>query len=136
MRAAMVDKRERKMRAISPLLYQPAFFGEQDADFLLVSWGSTKGPALEALKTLRSLNISVKYMHIRYASPFATDAIRAALKAAKRHLIIEGNSQGQMRNLIREKTGHFIENFYGRYDARPLEPAEIVAQVKACIGSL
>lgn len=135
MRAAMVDKRERKMRAINPMLYQPVFFGEQDADFLLISWGSTKGPALEALKTLKSLNIGVKYMHIRYASPFATDAIRAALKAAKRHLIIEGNSQGQMRNLIREKTGHFIENFYARYDARPFEPAEIVAQVKACMGS-
>ena len=135
MRVAMIDKRERKLRVISPLLYQPAFFGEQDADFLLVSWGSTKGVVLEALKTLKSLGIPVKYMHIRYASPFAADAIRAALKSAKRHLIIEGNSSGQMRNLIREKTGHFIENFYGRYDARPFEPAEIVKQVKACMGS-
>lgn len=135
MRVSMIDKRERKMRAISPLLYQPLFFGEQDADFLLISWGSTKGPVLEALKMLKSLNIAAKYMHIRYASPFATDTIRVALKSAKRHLIIEGNSSGQMRNLIREKTGHFIENFYARYDARPFTPAEIVAQVKACMGS-
>ena len=135
MRVAMVDKRERKLRAINPMLYQPVFFGEQDAEFLLISWGSTKGVALEALKTLKSLGIGVKYMHIRYASPFAADAVRAAIESTKRHLIVEGNSSGQMRALIREKTGLFIENFYGRYDARPLEAAEIVAQVKACIGS-
>ena len=135
MRKAMIDKRERKMRAISPILYQPVFFGEQDSDFLLISWGSTKGVVLEALKTLKQLGISVRYMHIRYASPFAADSVRAAIESTKRHLIVEGNSSGQMRALIREKTGLLVENFYGRYDARPLEPAEIVEQVKAFAGS-
>ncbi len=134
-RTSMIDKRERKMRAINPLLYQPLFFGEQDSEFLIISWGSTKGPVLEALKILKELGISVKFMHIRYASPFATDAIRHAIESTKRHLIIEGNSTGQMRALIREKTGLFIENFYARYDARPFTPDEIVTQVKTCVGS-
>ena len=130
MRMAMIDKRERKMKVISPLLYQPLFFGAQDSPYLLISWGSTKGVALEALKRLKTLGIGVKFMHIRYASPFATETIAAAIKQAERTMILEGNSTGQMRNRIREKTGLLVDELYRRYDARPFEVEEIVEAVK------
>ncbi|VVB56638.1 2-oxoglutarate synthase subunit KorA [uncultured archaeon] len=130
MRIAQIDKRERKMRAISPLLYQPAFFGDQSSDLLVVSWGSSKGPVMEALKLLAAKGKSVRYMHIRYACPFAADTISAALKRAKKSLIIEGNSEGQMRNFIREKTGLLIPELYRRYDGRPFEAEEVAAVIE------
>jgi 2-oxoglutarate ferredoxin oxidoreductase subunit alpha len=130
MRIAQIDKRERKMKVISPLLYQPLFFGAQDSPYLLISWGSTKGVVLEALKRLKALGLHVKFMHIRYASPFASDTISAAIEQAERTLIVEGNSTGQMRALIREKTGLQVDEIYRRYDARPFEVEEIVQAVK------
>ncbi len=130
MRVSQIDKRARKMKAISPLLYQPAFFGAQDSDSLLISWGSTKGVVMEALKQLEKEGKGVRFMHIRYASPFAADTISSAIKRAKKCLIIEGNSEGQMRDLIREKTGLLIPQFYGRYDGRPFEAEEVAAVVR------
>jgi 2-oxoglutarate ferredoxin oxidoreductase subunit alpha len=129
-RIIQIDKRARKLSAINPNLYQPAFYGNSKSTILAVSWGSTKGPVLEALKKLKRENIEVRFMHIKYASPFATDTIRQALQSASKAIIFEGNSEGQMRNLIREKTGIMIENLYCRYDGRPFVPDEIVAKIK------
>ncbi|MCL6089163.1 MAG: 2-oxoacid:acceptor oxidoreductase subunit alpha [Candidatus Marsarchaeota archaeon] len=130
MRISQIDKRARKMKAISPLLCQPAFFGAQDSDSLLVSWGSTKGVVMEALKQLEKEGKSVRFMHIRYAAPFAADTISSAIKRAKKCLIIEGNSEGQMRDLIREKTGLLVPQLYCRYDGRPFEAEEVAAVIR------
>jgi 2-oxoglutarate ferredoxin oxidoreductase subunit alpha len=130
MRVAQIDKRARKMKAISPLLYQPLFLGSQDSEYLVISWGSTKGVVLEALSQLKRKGKSVRYMHIRYASPFAEDSIADAIKKAKKCLIIEGNSQAQMRSLIREKTGLLVPDVYLRYDGRPFEAEEIAKAIE------
>ncbi len=130
MRVLQIDKRERKMSALEPSLYQPSFYGDPKSTFLLVTWGSTKAVALEALKLLAEQNVSVRMMQIRYASPFATESIKRALLSASQVLICEGNSEGQMRALILQKTGVSIPNAYLRYDGRPFEPADIAAKVK------
>lgn len=130
MRVQQLDKRARKMAQINPALYQPVFFGDPKSTFLLVVWGSTKGPALEALKLLAADNIHIRLMHIRYALPFATEAVKHALQAASTALICEANSEGQMRYYIREKTGILIPEAYLRYDARPFEPGDIAQKVR------
>lgn len=129
-RVAQINKRASKMDAINPNLYQPVFYGDAKSTFLLVSWGSTKGVVLEAMKLLGKENISIRFMHIKYACPFASEAIKQALQAAPKVLICEGNSTGQMRNFIREKTGVLIENVYLRYDGRPFEAQGIVDKIK------
>lgn len=130
MRVSMIDKRARKMASIDPALYQPSFYGDSKSTFLLVGWGSTKGIALEAMHLLARENVPVRFMHIKYAEPFATNAIKEALQSASNSLICEGNSEGQMRNLIREKTGILIPNTYFRYDGRPFEPQDIAEKVR------
>ncbi len=130
MRIAQIDKRARKMNAIAPALYQPSFYGDPASTFLLVSWGSTKGVALEAMHLLARDNISIRFMHIKYAVPFAAEAIKEALQSASTVLICEGNSEGQMRSFIREKTGILIPNTYLRYDGRPFEPQDIASKVR------
>jgi len=129
-RVMQIDKRARKLNAINPQLYQPVFFGSPTAPILIVGWGSSKGIILEALKHLNRENIPVRYMHIKYAIPFATDTIKEALLAANKSIIFEMNSTAQMRNYIREKTSILIEDVYLRYDARPFTVDEIVEQVK------
>jgi 2-oxoglutarate/2-oxoacid ferredoxin oxidoreductase subunit alpha len=129
-KTAQVDKRARKLSAIKPELYLPSFYGDPKSTFLLVSWGSTKGVALEALHLLARENIPMRFMHIKYASPFPTEAVKEALLSASTSLICEGNSEGQMRNLIREKTGILVQDTYFKYDGRPFEAEGIAAKVR------
>jgi 2-oxoglutarate ferredoxin oxidoreductase subunit alpha len=135
MRIAQIDKRAKKLKSIPDYIVAPSFHGasEQGAQMLLVCWGSTKLPALEALKLLDAAGIKARMMHIRYASPFPARAVLKGLTAAKNTLILEGNSEAQMRSLILEKTGYYIEKAYLRYDGRPFSPEEIAEKVKSLV---
>jgi len=73
-------------------------------------------------------------MHIRYASPFASSTVLKALSKAKNTVIFEGNSGAQMRSLIFQKTGYYIEKTYLRYDARPFTPEEIAEHAAKLAG--
>lgn len=131
MRVSMIDKRARKLLAIPQPLIAPTFHGaaEEEAEMLLVCWGSTKMPAMEAVKLLSASGAKARMMHIRYASPFPARSVLTALTRAKDTLILEGNSEAQMRSLVFTKTGYYIEKTYLRYDGRPFKPEEIAAQV-------
>lgn len=129
-RVKQITKRAKKLDSVPKELIAPSFFGHKDADVLLVCWGSTKMPMLEALKLFEKENIQVSIMHIRYASPFPKEDVLNALKKAKKVIIFEGNSEAQMRALIMEKTGFYIEDVYLRFDGRPFSPNEIFEYVK------
>ncbi len=130
MRIEMIDKRAKKLDAIPQALLKPRLYGSKDAEFLLVSWGSTKNPCLEALKMLEAEGFKVKFMHITFASPFDSLSILNELQRSKKQLICEGNSNAQMRALIREKTGFLIKNTLLKYDGRPFIPLQIAEEVK------
>ncbi|MCX8194833.1 MAG: 2-oxoacid:acceptor oxidoreductase subunit alpha [Candidatus Micrarchaeota archaeon] len=134
-RVAMINKRARKLAAIPQPIIAPSFAGasEEEAQILLVCWGSTKMPMLEALKLLGRSGIKARMMHIRYASPFPARAVLSALMKAKNTLIFEGNSEAQMRSLILQKTGYYIEKTCLRYDGRPFTPEEICEAAKKAI---
>ncbi|MFA6489275.1 MAG: 2-oxoacid:acceptor oxidoreductase subunit alpha [Candidatus Micrarchaeia archaeon] len=133
MRISMIDKRAKKLAAIQLEMIAPSFHGasEEQAQILVVCWGSTKMPALEALKMLDKSGVKARMMHIRYAEPFPARAVLSALTKAKHTVILEGNSNAQMRTLILQKTGYYIEKAYLRYDGRPFTPEEIAEHVKA-----
>lgn len=132
MRISMIDKRAKKLSAIPQEILAPSFHGakEDEAQILLVCWGSTKMPALEALKMLAQSGIKARMMHIRYASPFPARAVLTALTRARNTVIFEGNSEAQMRTLILQKTGYYIEKTCLRYDGRPFTPEEMAEHVK------
>ena len=135
-RIKQIDKRATKLSVIPEVFIAPTFYGSSAAlaDITVVCWGSTKGAAIEALKLLEQKGVAARLMHIRYASPFPAATVLRALKASKNTVIIEGNSEAQMRTLILQKTGYYIEKAYLRYDARPFTPEEISAHVSGLVG--
>ena len=135
-RVKQIDKRATKLSVIPEVFIAPTFYGASMAlaDITVVCWGSTKGPALEALKLLEQKGVAARLMHIRYASPFPAATVLKNLKASKNTVILEGNSEAQMRTLILQKTGYYIEKAYLRYDARPFTPEEIAAHVAGLVG--
>lgn len=131
-RVAMINKRSKKLAAIPENMIAPSFHGsmQSKAEALIVCWGSTKGPAIDALKFLSKEGISARVMHLRYAEPFPSEKVLSALKSAKNILMVEGNSNAQMRLHIFQKTGFFIKDTYLRYDGRPFTPKDIADRVK------
>jgi len=130
MRIAQVHKRERKMKNITEEEIAPKLHGDKNADLTIVSWGSNKGMVLEAMKFLKKEGINVNFLQILWIEPFPTKKVSEILSNAKKTLMVEQNANAQMRGLIRERTGHYIENTLLKYDGRPFTPEEIYEKVK------
>ncbi len=136
-RIKMVDKRARKLLTLKKEslseLDMIEVHGPAEADLTLVSWGSNKGPILEALDVANSMGLKVNFLQIKLALPFPTEEVVRVLKAAKKTLLIETNSEAQMGGVIREYTGILLENKFLRYDGRPFHPAEILDKIQSSL---
>lgn len=128
-RTAMMDKRMRKIAALSREITPPQVYGADKADTLLIGWGSTCGAILEATDILRKDGASVGALYLSELCPFPADAVDSLIGKAKKSYVIENNASGQMARLIRAETGKKTASIL-KYDGRPFTPAEIVQKVK------
>jgi len=89
-------------------------YGNKSSKNVILSYGSTKGAILDAIKDL-----DVKFIQILYIEPFPD--IEKELKNMKNILLVENSATGMLADAIREKTGIQIEdkNKILRYDGRP-----------------
>ena len=130
---AMVEKRFRKQEALKREIeaLQPVrIFGAEDAKVSLVGWGSTKGPALEALKMLRRDGIEARFIQVVYMAPFPSDAVGEALRGEGKFMLLEANRTAQLGTLIKLHKGFTFEYVALKYDGRPFNPGEICAKVR------
>lgn len=131
-RAAMAAKRLKKLDAIQEAIKPPKVYGEEAADISFLTWGSTRGPVLEAMQTsgytLKGKTANV--IHFPWLYPFPTGAATKLLERAKRLIDVEQNATGQFASLIREHTGIKVEERLLKNDGRPFFPEEILEGVK------
>lgn len=130
-RKAMVEKRMRKLAAISLAAQPPIVYGNSHADITFVTWGSSKGPILELLESHNFTldNHSANLVQFGWLYPFPTVAAEKLLQDAKRIIDLEQNATGQLASLIREHTGIAVSEKILKYDGRPFYPEEIVERV-------
>lgn len=108
----------------------PVLYGDKNAELTIVAWGSTKLPALQAIKILGENKIKANLLQIIYMEPFKSAQVAKILNGAKRLLIAENNQTAQLAGLIREKTGVEIKDKLLKYDGRQFFAEEIVERVK------
>jgi len=123
----MAEKRLRKMREISRNIPGPRLYGPDTAEFSFIGFGSTKNVMLDAIVKFKEQNISVNYLHYDFVWPLRTDRVRMLFKTNKNVFLVEGNSLGQLGNLIEYKAR---VKFHGRllkYDGRPFYIEDIEA---------
>ncbi|MDO8451672.1 MAG: 2-oxoacid:acceptor oxidoreductase subunit alpha [bacterium] len=130
-RKAMAEKRLRKFITISKNTTPPTLYGQKSADMTFVTWGSTRGPVLEALEMSDYLmrGSSANLLHFSWMYPFPREATIDALKNAKRIIIVEQNATSQFASLLREHTGIEATDEINKYDGRPLYPDEIIERI-------
>ena len=133
----MAAKQRRKVEELREQVFvmdAVKVYGAEDAEVTLVGWGSTKGPALEALKVLAEESVSARFVQVVLMEPFPSEAVSEALKTNGPTLLIEGNRTAQLGRLIKLHCGIEFEHVYLRYDGRPFNPGEIAARAKEAMA--
>ena len=130
-RVKMVEKRLAKEKIILKNAVPPDYTGDAAPDVLLVTWGSTKGPAEESVTVLRAQGTKAAQLNFSQVWPLVPDQFMKYLANAKRVVAVEGNAFGQFARLIRRETGFEIKEKILRYDGLPLTAEWIVKKLQA-----
>ena len=124
------DKRMEKEQGMIEDFVAPERRGPDDAETVLVTWGSTYMPAREAVDRLIEQGESVAMVHFPQVWPLDVEAARDALgvdgsRNAPRVISVEGNATGQFGSVLREQ--RVIDDYETmlRYDGRPFSAEEI-----------
>jgi 2-oxoglutarate ferredoxin oxidoreductase subunit alpha len=123
-RIKMMNKRMKKMGAVlknTPEEMKVKFYGEQKNKKVVVSWGSTKGPILDALELVKNTS----FLQVRMMEPFPVEEVTKYLKG-KTIIDVEQNYSGQLADLIREKTGLVADSRIVKFNGRPIAYEELV----------
>ncbi len=75
--------------------------GDEDAEVLVVGWGSTYGPIRTAVRHLTRRGIPVASAHLRHLNPFPTNT--GEVLRAYRHVLIPEMNTGQLALLLRAR---------------------------------
>jgi len=125
-RKIMVDKRFRKIKKLIEEIPPPRIYGPTDAEITIWSWGSCKGPILEAMNILNQKEKKVNLIHFTYLYPFDGESIEGIIEKSNKNVVVENNKTSQLAKIIMMNTGHRIKNKILKYSGRQFLPGEIV----------
>ncbi len=130
-RQAQVDKRQRKLVGMRQELSGPTRYGPQQASISFVCWGSTYGPAREAVDRLNLEGAGRANLYcFNDLWPLPIQAASQTLQAAQRLVLVENNATAQLGQHLRAHTGIKIDEKILKYDGRAFTPEYILARVK------
>ena len=125
------DKRAQKLQSFAKVMPQPIIHGNPKAKKTVVIWGSTKGPVLDAYRSLPSKKQSdIKILQLQYIWPLAKDFVEPIFKKSKQVLLIENNSTAQLGQIITQETGFVFKNKLLKYDGRPFFREELIKALR------
>jgi len=132
-RVAQMDRRLRKLKAIRKELDEehPSnqhYFGDEDADYGIITWGSSQGVVEESVDRLVDDGYSVKGIGVSDMMPFPEEELTEFLESVDEAMVVEMNVSAQFRGLLQKELGQFGEKLTSllKYNGNPFEPAEIV----------
>jgi len=129
----MIAKRIRKMEAIAASYPEPELYGDKNVDVTLVGFGSSKMAVLDAMQELQADGISLNYLHFTYLYPLKTERLMQIAKSANKFCLIEGNSTGQLGQLIAEQTDITFDEKLLKWNGRPFYVEDVVDFVKRLV---
>lgn len=125
-RVKMHQKRLAKLQGLAQELGQLTTVGPAAAPLVLLTWGSSFGPAAEARERLEESGTPCRLVHLAELWPFPREAVVQALAGAQKTVAVEGNASGQLARLLRRETGLLADHLVLRYDGLPFTPEYIL----------
>ena len=132
-RRQQVDKRNQKTSTYLAAHFQkPKVYGDpKTAKKVFVSWGSMKGPILEAMEDLKKEGIETALIHFTHMFPLDRARLQDLFSQSKDYVLVENNSHAQFGRLLRQETGIDLQKTLLKYDGRPFWKEEIYNFVKS-----
>jgi len=132
-RVRQMDKRMRKLAGIADTFPGPELI-HGDAEIMLICWGSTVGPAVEALAKLREQGHNIGAAIFRYLFPMNRKKVKAAFEGRKKLLTIEANYTGQLGKLLLAETGIHTHGHIAKFDGRLFTVEDVLSMVGKALG--
>ncbi|MBT3574376.1 MAG: 2-oxoglutarate ferredoxin oxidoreductase subunit alpha, partial [Nitrosopumilus sp.] len=133
-RIKMMDKRMSRLDLILdsvPITQQAISFGVHD--YTIISWGSTKGPIIDAQSMLKKEGIDIGFIQIKLLHPFPTKHVQSLLKGAKVLIDIEANHSGQLGKIFKQNISRDIDYHILKYTGRGMTSTEIYDSLKKIV---
>jgi len=126
-----LSKRQFKLKAFEYGDHWATILGDDDADVVVLTWGSTTEPAREAVERAREEGIKTRLVAARLVAPVPVPKMRAALAGAKHLVVVEQNHSGQYYRLVRAHVDlPGVVHPFHRPGPLSLRPNEILAFIR------
>jgi 2-oxoacid:acceptor oxidoreductase, alpha subunit len=127
-RKAMVAKRLAKVAAAKAAAIPPRLYGGDSGGYatLIIGWGSTKGPILEALARLGRKDLA--FLHFPWVFPLPPQTA-AYLGRASRVVAVEGNATGQLARLVEAEAGRRVDERILKCDGFQFSVEELMERI-------
>ncbi len=120
-RPAMAEKRLAKLHQLKQEIAPPEEAFLDDAEIILIGWGSTRGAIAEAAENLRQQGRPVGTIHFTEVWPLPDYVFPEGIRT----IVVEGNATGQFARLLRAEYGLSVEETVNRFDGLPISAADI-----------
>ena len=116
-----------------PIDLKVNFFGDKEAENIVVSWGSPKGAIIESINQLKEEGYRLGYIQVRMINPLPSAYVKEMLTGKKRVIDVEDNYMAQLGGIITECTT-IKPNFYIlKYTGRPMMTTEVYRALKTIL---
>jgi 2-oxoglutarate/2-oxoacid ferredoxin oxidoreductase subunit alpha len=122
---AMQTKRWAKLDPLKNGVARHETVGDETPEVAVIGFGSTYGPAREAVEAARAEGLSVGAFYPRVLGPFPADAVSRFVAGATRVIVPEVNFTGQLARLVRGECGIPVES-HAKCDGLPFTAEDIL----------
>ena len=126
----LTERRFNKLGLLNDAHYE---IENEGAIAMIMSWGSSKGPAREAYERLRENGVDVGWLYSMALNPLP-EAMKSALERANMVIVPELNYLGQWSALLRQQ-GYRAESVT-QYTGLPFKPSTLVERIGARVSEL
>ncbi|MFP3196176.1 MAG: transketolase C-terminal domain-containing protein, partial [Caldivirga sp.] len=136
-RIRMYEKRLKKLETADreiPEEQRLRVYGK-DSDIAIVTWGSPKGPAIDAMDELASEGINVQVIQVKMFNPYPRNLIRKLLEGKKMIINLEANYTAQAAQLMKLNAGVEPTHYVLKWNGRPITRTEVKWAVKHILSN-
>jgi 2-oxoglutarate ferredoxin oxidoreductase subunit alpha len=126
----LTERRFKKLDLLNDAHYE---IEDEGATAMIMSWGSSKGPAREAYERLKADGVDVGWLYSVALNPLP-EQIKSALSRANLVIVPELNYMGQWSAVLRQHG--FRAESVTQYTGLPFKPATLVERIAARVTEL
>jgi 2-oxoglutarate ferredoxin oxidoreductase subunit alpha len=127
----MTNLRRMKIEKVADSIPLLTIYGDEDADTLLIGWGSTYGHLCSAVDELREAGKKTALVQFNYIMPLPKNTHEVLSRYSK--IIVCELNGGQFVSYLRAQIPGIVFQQYNKVQGQPFEIEELVARVSAIV---